>query len=252
MIAPDIEVAARLHYGCLVPASEDYFTQLMIFPGSNAHEPWSTTGSFTLSAKVFSKPGNAFDVPAQSCTERGHLKLDFETALKAQNRNVDGFGVLVMEFTGGIPVEIYLSHIHRKTGVYFAYPALAFMGDLLYPHAHVEQMENSMFWPGFPSWNSNEFRLVLLNPYDVPMSAEVTLWHNAKGRHTVGVRRVSATDCLWMSLDELMPKDWQGDASGAASLGVTAQFKLLAYMVTINRRTGIITSADHLHPYQLF
>ena len=242
----------RIHYGCLIPSFQDYFTQLMIFPGSNAHDPWGTHGTFRLGGHVFSKGNPATEIPPRSCTERDHLQLDFEAPLKAVGKNVDGFGVLVMEATGGIPVEIYLSHIHRKSGVYFAYPALMFMGDVLYPHAHIEQMENSMFWPGFPSSDSTEFRLVLLNPFDVPMSAEITVWHNQHGRHTAGVRRVSPHDCLWTSVDEIMPPGWQSGGDGAASLGVTAQFKLLAYMVSVSRRTGIITSIDHLHPYQLF
>lgn len=252
MATADAAPSARLHYGCLIPSFEDYFTQLMIFPGSNAHEPWGLHGTFKLGGSVYSKGNPPAVIPPQSCTERDHLKLDFETPLKAVGRNVDGFGVLSMEATGGIPVEIYLSHIHRKTGVYFAYPALMFMGDLLYPHAHIEMLENSMFWPGFPSLEDTEFRLVALNPFDVPMAVEVTLWHNQNGRHDAGVRRISAHECLWISVDELLPAGWRTGGDGAASLGVTAQFKLLAYMVAVNRRTGIITSADHLHPYQLF
>lgn len=252
MTVSDATSSATIHYGCLIPSSKEYFTQLMIFPGSNARKPWGSHGVFTLSGNVYSKDQSPTPIAAQSCTEEGHLKLDFESPLKATGRDVNGFGVLALESKGGIPVEIYLSHIHRKTGVYFAYPALMFMGDLLYPHAHVERLENSMFWPGFTSWQDTEFRLVLLNPFGLPMAVEINLWHNKHGRHAVGVRRVSAHDCLWISLDDVMPASWPEDGDGAVSLGATAQFKLLAYMVMVNRKTGIISSVDHLHPYQLY
>lgn len=244
--------SARIHYGCLIPSVADYFTQLMIFPGSNARKPWGLHGAFTLGGTVFTKGNPETVIATRSCTEEEHLKLDFETPLKALGKDASGFGVLALDSAGGIPVEIYLSHIHRKTGVYFAYPALMFMGDLLYPHAHIERLENSMFWPGFPAWEDTEFKLVMMNPFDLPMAAEITLWNNREGKHHVGVRRVSPRECLWVSMDEIMPAAWQVQNDPACSLGVTAQFKLLAYMVMINRRTGIITSADHLHPYQLF
>lgn len=240
-----------MHYGFLVPPSEDYVTQLISFPGTNAHEPWGLHGSFRLGARLYSKGAEVAVVDALTCDERGSLRLDFETPLKAMHRGFSGFGILLLESDGSIPVEIYLSHIHRKTGVYFAYPALMFMGDLLYPHAHIEQMENSMFWPGFPMSRQMEFRLVVLNPNSVPMSFEITLWHNQGGRHLDEVRRVGPYDSAWFSLDELAPAAWSSLPEAGCSLCVTAQYKLLAYMVLVNRRTGILSSADHLHPYQL-
>jgi hypothetical protein len=251
MATAEADSPNRVHYGCLIPPSVDYFTQLILFPGSNAHKPWGLRGRFSLGGSVFVKGNEAAVIAPQACDERGHLELDFEAPLRAAGQNVEGIGVLALESAGGIPVEIYLSHIHRKTGVYFAYPALMFMGDTLYPYFHVSQLENSMFWPGFPSGPDTEFRLMVLNPYKVPMSAEITLWHNRKGRHSVGVRRISPHDRLCLSMDDAMPAGWRADGDSAVSLGVTTQFKIMAYMVTVNRRTGIITSADHLHPYQV-
>ncbi|OAI57036.1 hypothetical protein AYO49_03005 [Verrucomicrobiaceae bacterium SCGC AG-212-N21] len=247
----EAEPSNRVHYGCLVPSSADYFTQLVLFPGNNAHKPWGENGNFTLQGHIYVRGKEIAAVAPQSCSEQGHLKLDFETPLKAAGKDVEGLCLLSLDSVGGIPVEIYLSHIHRKTGVYFAYPALMYMGDTLYPRFHVAQLENSMFWPGFPSQEDTEFRLAVLNPYKVPMSVDISLWHNAEGRHSVGIKRISPHDHLFLSLDEIMPESWRQDGDGAASLGVTAQFKLLAYMMTVNRRTGIISSADHLHPYQV-
>lgn len=243
----------KLWYAGLFPGSADYFTQLIIFPGSNAHVPWAEEGTFTLSGRIHCGAKQQIEVAAKQCTAEGHLSLDFESPVKSSGvKDARGIVVLELERTTNVPVEIYLSHIHRKTGVYFAYPALAFMGDVLYPGNHVDRMENAMFWPGFSSWKDVGYYLVVVNPYRTQMSVEIVLWSNDHGRHLAPVCKIPGGDAKWLPLEELMPEGWREGAPEAASLCVTGQFKLVAYMVMYHRRTGVISSADHLHPYHLY
>src|SRR4051812_2365725 len=121
MTSEDSALPSRIHCGCLFPSSTDYFTQLLLYPGGNAREPWGLHGTFTLGGVIYSEGREAAVIAPQTCDERGHLQLDFESPVKAAGGEVKGFGVLVFDIVGGIPAEIYLSHIHRKSGVYFAY-----------------------------------------------------------------------------------------------------------------------------------
>ena len=160
------------------------------------------------------------------------------------------YALVQLESTANIPVAFYFAHIHRGTGLYYPAPAIMFMGDMIYPHIHGGQLENTLFWPGVHYGSNTEFRLAMVNPYEVPMSVEVTGWHNTRGSCGSGVIRVSPHHCKWLALDDWLPAEWREDGE-PISISVAAQFKLVAKMFMINRANGIITSADHLHTYQL-
>lgn len=240
----------RTLYAGVLPPHRDYITEAFVFPGANARDPWEMEGNFRFKCRVISAGKELAQTASQSCDERGFVLVKLEDCMKGLTEPGDSYAVMEIECDANIPIGFYFAHIHRKTGIYYPAPALQFMGDLIYPHAHTEQLENSLFWPGLPQTSNTEFRLAIINPYDVPMSVEATAWHNIAGHATSGVRRVSAHECLWLSLDEWIPASWRADDT-PVSICISAQFKLVAWMVMVNRSSGIITSTDHLHAYQL-
>ncbi len=237
-------------YAGLLPPNEAYVTESLIFPGMNARDPFDLKGSFNFVCKVMSAGRELIRTESFSCDEKGHVVINLDACLKKADAAAASFSIVEVESSSNIPVSFYFAHIHRATGLYCASPAMAFMGDLIYPQFHTNLLENTLFWPGLPSGSDTEFRLAVANPYDIPMSFEVTVWHNIHGQCGGGVRKVSPGDCAWISVDDLTPDSWR-DEEGPASLCVSAQFKLVAWMAMVSRSTGIITSADHLHAYRL-
>lgn len=250
MTATDLITSNKGFYAGVLPPHRDYVTEALIFPGTNAREPWKKSGTFRFVCRIMSQGGEIARTEPRTCTEQGHVIMNLDSCMTAVTEPGPSFLIMEVESSSDIPVSFYFAHIHRKTGLYYPAPALMFMGDKIYTRIHSQQLENTLFWPGLPDTSNTEFRLVIINPYDVPMSIEVTAWHNTWGHCSSGVLRVSPSDCLWLPLDEWIPSDWRG-AGGPSSVSVAAQFKLVAFMIMVNRTSGVITSADHLHTYQL-
>ncbi|MDB6137757.1 MAG: hypothetical protein JWO94_829 [Verrucomicrobiaceae bacterium] len=238
-------------YAGMIPPLADYVTEALIFPGINARDPWPTKGSFRFVCRVMSGGKEIARSEPQSCDQKGHVTINLDKVMKGVTEPGPSFTIVEMERSEDIPVSFYFAHIHRKTGIYYPSPALGVMGDTIYQEAHATQLENTLFWPGIPNTSNTEFRLAVINPYEAPMSIEATGWHNTLGRCTSGVRRVSPGQCVWLPLADWMPASWL-EAGESASICVAAQFKLVAFMAMVNRTTGIITSADHLHAYHLY
>lgn len=240
----------KVRYASVLPPHREYVSEAIIFPGTNAREPWRTEGTFRFVCRVMSAGREIAHTEPQTCDEKGHVIVNLDACMKSVNEPGPSFAIMEVDSSSEIPVAFYFAHIHRKTGLYYPSPALMFMGDVIYPQLHTDQLENTLFWPGLPQTSNTEFRLAIINPYEVPMSVEATAWHNVHGHCTSGVRRISARECLQLSLDEWTPGSWREDG-GPASVCVAAQFKLVACMVMVNRTSGIVTSTDHLHTYQL-
>lgn len=238
-------------YAGIVPPHRDYATEALIFPGTNAREPWAKAADFRFTCRIMSAGREVARTDTVTCDEKGHVMVSLENCMKSLEEDALRFSIMEVESSDDVPLGYYYAHIHRKTGLYFPSPALMFMGDVIYPDAHTEQLENTLFWPGLPSASNTEFRLLLINPYEIPMSIEATAWHSSHGHCSSGVKRVSASSCLSVSLDDWIPPSWRKD-DGPSSVCVTAQFKLVAMMLMVNRSSGIFTSADHLHAYQLY
>lgn len=250
MSAPASSSPSKIFYACSLPPHSDYFTEALIFPGLNAREPYQMHGQFAFSCTVFSDGDVIGTTEPVSCDETGHVRFDLDGCLKGVAEPGHSFVQVTLDSTAAIPVAFYFAHIHRKTGLYYPSPAIMFMGDMIYQHIHSGQLENTLFWPGVHGGSNMKFLLTLVNPYEVPMSVEATAWHSSLGSHGLGLIRVSPKCCKWLDLDECIPQEWR-DHPEPFSVGVAAQFKLVAGMVMMNRGTGIFSSADHLHTYQL-
>jgi hypothetical protein len=149
-----------------------------------------------------------------------------------------------------IPVELYLSHIHRKTGAYIAYPGIGFLGDQLYPEVHAQQLENTLFWPAISEDVVSQTSLALLNPYKVSFAYQVSLFEQGLLIAQTDTMRLPPLRVVRHFTADLFPEIVLTNRQ--ISLCVAAQYKLVAYVIISNRDSGIISTIDHLHAYCLY
>jgi hypothetical protein len=245
---------ARLQFACLFPDPGEYATQLNLFPGNNAHAPWGTEGQFQLNVGLYSQSMNVGNLESPLVDASGNIRLQLDSALSTGSQISGGIALIDLDHESTIPVEIYLSHIHRKSQVYIAYPALSFAGDQLYPTVHTHQLENTLFWPGISCSKEVQPGVVVVNPYRSIMSFQVHLIRGDGSREHAEVIQIAPRSSGIYLLESLFPCEDLLASSGEmrASLCVSAQYKLVAYMMLRDRAAGVITSIDHLHTYCLY
>jgi hypothetical protein len=249
----DTDAMSQLKLACLVLPVDQYATVLNLFPGNNAHPPWGTHGSFFFSAMLYVQGHPAGRLHSPCVSERGNIRVNFDELTELLPAPAQSLGVVELNHARNIPIEVYLSHIHRQTGVYVAYPAMAFVGDQLYPTVHTQQLENTLFWPGLMTTEHTESCVAVLNPYEVTMGFQVHLLRGDGQRNQSQLLRLKPFETAMLAVEELFPGTTESGANEEkTSVCVAAQYKLIAYMVLRDRATGIITTIDHLHTYCLY
>lgn len=252
-------VAARFNglnfvqYGALILPSKEYTTSIVNFPGNNCIPEWGTRGNFIASFNAWVDGKELGSVHTPQINESGSLEFDLDDIISSANQTKPGLVLIQYWHAATIPVEIYASHVHRKTGAYVAYPGLMYIGDKIYVNVHSEQLENSLFWPGVMIDEKTTLSLAILNPYKSSFGYQISLFLPDGSRIQTGVDRLKPLSSKILAVEELFPNHIQQiiDARGTASICITAQYKLLAYGIVTNRASGIITTLDHLHLYTM-
>jgi hypothetical protein len=236
--------------GPLLPLTE-YTTVITNFPGTNCFAPYGETGSFFLDLRVYSEGKQVWEYNTLHTNESGVLQIDFDHFLPRSQRNIDG--IIIADFTHSksIPMELYITHAHRKSGAYVAYPSAMFIGDEIYPEVHTSEMENTLFWPGLASSPQIQHAITILNPFHVPyhyqlaliVGQEVVARTNSTKVKPFHYRTEVIEESFLEHLAQIQAEN------GKASICVTGQFKILANMVIRHISSGVITTIDHLHRY---
>jgi hypothetical protein len=242
-----------LRFASYILPPAEYVTKLLNFPITNCHEPYGLKGDFFLSLHLY-QGGEKFsrlDLPM--CNEQGFFEFDFEGIFKLLTPSKPAIMIAHYSHDKDIPVELYLSNIHRKSGTYLAYPTLSFMGDVLYPSFHATQLENTLFWPGLPPSDQVDAELIIVNPYNLKLEYQVSLYVGEKKFAQSVVLAEAPYSASTIKLSELFTQEYpEAIASGGdSSVCIGAQYKLVAFMSMRHRETNIITTIDHLHTYQL-
>ena len=232
---------------------KEYQTKLLNFPITNCHEPYGLEGDFFLTFSFYRK-GEKFarlDLPV--CKQNEFHEFNFDEILSVSESEDPVIMIAHYSHEKAVPVELYLSNIHRKTGTYLAYPTISFMGDVLYPSFHDTQLENTLFWPGLPPSEKIDAQLVVVNPYKLTMEYQISLYLHDRRRAQSEVLAVGAYSASVHSISELFPDEYRECLvhGGSASVCISAKYKVVAIMTLKNRESGIITAVDHLHTYQL-
>ena len=240
-----------LRFCCVLLPPSEYNMYLTQFPGTNCHPPYGLGGEFYVDMRVYDRGKLVGTISTSHCTEKGLLNVDLQDM--TQYYEPSGYGVLVTDFyhPSDIPVELYFRNIHKKTGSYLAYPSLPFIGDEIYAAWHSEMLENTIFWPGVICSDTTETGLFVANPYDMPYSYQVSLYLGAERVAQTKVFKVSARSAKSHSVEELFPEHLEQvrNSNGQASLCVTGQYKVIAYVTIRDKKSGVITTVDHLHGY---
>jgi hypothetical protein len=250
----DLYTLSRLQFASLIPKIDDYVTLLNLFPGNNAHAPWGTTGWFFLEVTVYVDSKPVGKIRSKCINEKGNIRLNFDEMVHSLPPKSQGICVIDLHHAKEIPVEVYLSHVHRESEVYVAYPALSFAGDQIYPKSHTQQLENTLFWPGITASKYVQPCISVINPYSVGMNFQIHLLGGNGSKEQTKVLHLKPYSTKTYSLEMLFPHQKTNlfDADLKTSLCVAAQYKVIAYMVLRDRDTGIISTIDHLHVYCLY
>jgi len=130
---------------------------------------------------------------------------------------------------------------------------LPFVGDVLYPTTHTQQLENTLFWPGLLPNKHMLMSVAVANPFPLVMGYQVHLFRADGTKEQSEVFRLKTCTMAIHSLEELFPEGMAAvGPDGRSAVCVAAQYKLIAYMVVRDRATGIISTLDHMHTYCLF
>jgi len=249
----DPESLTMLRFASLLLPTKEYLSSNVHFPGSYCIPHYQSHGDFFHTVSFFIEGKKIAEISGVHLNERQIAEIYFDDVLKHLRDDCSGLVLTEVHHPTKVPVELYVSHIHRKSGAYLSYPGMSFMGDKLFPQVHGTQLENTLFWPGIPTEPAVATELVVINPFDVPMSYQISLFIDGKDRLQSTPQKLSKLRVGWHSIEALFPdvQTMIAGNGGRAALCVAAQYKLAAYAVFRRRSDGIITTIDHLHNYVL-
>ncbi len=236
----------------ILPPSE-YRTRLLNFPITNCHEPYGTSGNFFLTLTIYQDGARFARVDLPVVNQDGFFEFEFDTLYTLAQPTKPAIMIAQYSHDKAIPVELYLSNTHRKTGTYLAYPTLSFMGDTLYPSFHETALENTLFWPGLPRERDTEAEIIIVNPYKLKAEYQLSLFRNGHRRAQTEVLSIAPYSGQTISIAQSFPTEYSALLAhgGDGAVCISAQYKVVAFMSMRHLPTNIITVMDHLHPYQL-
>ena len=236
-----------------LPSTRDYATMIRVYPGNNAHAPWGSHGHFNFGIKIYENGLLVASAQSPTCDEKGFLYMDIGEVAEQCGRPVKGMFVVEFHHAKEIPVELYAFHIHKPTGTYVACKVSPFIGDILYPTVHSDQLENTIFWPGLVAGTDNEAHIVVVNPFDVSMGFQVHLIGEGGVRERTKMQHLKPKFGEEYPLAGFFPdlEDVIRLTNGRLSLCISAQYKIVAYVMFKSRVSQVMSMMDHLHTFCL-
>lgn len=250
----DPATISPLNFASIMLPAGEYSTIMTNFPQGNCNKSWGEKADFFISCNVYQNGKKLGTLHGRHCDQdHGYTQFNFDDLMQFENK--PSMGLIHTQFyhTTHIPVEIYFAHIHRKTGQYLAYPGLAFMGDEIYLETHTTQLENTLFWPGVLAHENNEVSMIVLNPYKLSYSYQLSLYHPNGAREQTQVFKVKPLSTRAHIIQECFPQTYLSIIKDPAnySLCIAAQYKVVAYVALRNLQTNCYTTIDHLHTYTM-
>jgi len=238
-----------------LPSIKTYATEINYYPGQNCLSRWAEKGRFYGDLYAYENGKVVFQYAIKSCDESGSLSMNSDEIYKVLGHDFEGLGILELRHPVNIPIDLYISHAHKKTGVYVAIPPAPFMGDQIYTTSHALQLENSLLWPGIVETAILESCLRVMNPFDVPFQYQLLLMGQDGRRYQTDIKKLKSHFATLHTIADLFPEqiaEIRADPNQTFSLCISAQYKICAQFVIREKTTGIFTNVDHLHPYCMF
>jgi hypothetical protein len=237
--------------GIVLP-SDEYKTTFSNFPGSNCTPSRKLHGSFYSTLSYYSNGKKYGEISVRKCNENGFLEAECDDLADIIGQKLDGILVMETRHPTNVPLDMYMFHTHRKTGIYVSYPIATFMGNRIGQTGHLQQMENTLFWPGLISNKHSESCVTVMNPYSVNMSYQFSIYLQSGERIQSGVFKTKSLSYSTYHMDEVFPVIKELPLQdGKISLCISGQYKLVCYFMIRNRITGTYSTIDHFHTYCL-
>ncbi|MEY4667327.1 MAG: hypothetical protein RL518_26 [Pseudomonadota bacterium] len=252
LIRTDEELSPLFFAGPLLSLRE-YTTVITNFPGTNCTGPYGATGTFYLDVSIYHQGKKVWECGTAHTDQDGVLHISFDDFIPRAEREIDG--ILIAEFahSRSVPVELYITHAHRVSGAYVAYPAAMFLGDEIYSTVHTSEMENALFWPGLRPDERCQHAINVLNPFKVPYQYQLSLFVGDRIVARSEPRKIKPFHYRNDVIEEVFSEHMEEVRAhaGRAAICVSGQFKVLANMVIQHVASGVVTTIDHLHRYIL-
>lgn len=252
-LAWDPQIMSMLRFASYLLPTDQYSTVMVNFPGTNCIPHFQSHGDFYHSFQFWVEGKKVADLHGPHCTDQGMVELHFDDVLKGVGEGLSGVVITEFYHSSKVPAEIYFAHFHKKTGQYLSYPGLPFQGDELYPEVHANQLENTLFWPGLTTNKNIGFSVMVLNPYNLAFSYQISLYRPNGERVQSEVLKLKRRRAKIHALEDLFPEYVEEVRAnqGRSALCVAAQYKIVVYGLIRDVRSGVITAVDHFHNYCL-
>jgi hypothetical protein len=250
----DPELVKILNFAAFVPDTHEFSTRLVHFPGANASWRWGTEGHTFFSMVFYSQEGQeVFRYHSVAVSTKDHFDIQFDDFFALHQTSFSGLLMIQLHHPKVIPADLYLSHVHKKSGSYVAYPPTPFSGDTIFVESHETELENTLFWPGVIENDHTQTHIMVINPFSVPFSYQISLYLSDGTRIQSKINKIRPMKVQDVSIREIFSEyeEQIRNAQGAVSLCIAAQYKVNAYVCFKNIRNGSYSTIDHLHRYAL-
>jgi hypothetical protein len=250
----DPERIATLYFAAPLFKLDQYSTAVTSFPGMNCFAPYATSSDSYLTFRLFQDGRKVGELSSQVTHERGYITAELSDFGYFIPRDSSGLLLIDYYHDKDVPPELYVACTHKRTGVYLAYAAATFMGDTIYQNARENDkfLENTLFWPGIPKSPEISTSMMVINPYKISYSYQVSLFVGNTLRAQTSALKIKPFSMHTASVEELFP-DFSSaelaETKDECSLCIAGQYRVVVYIAIQHRETGLITTLDHLHPY---
>lgn len=245
---------ALLNFAAPLLKPSQFETNILLHPGTQAHPPYGLFGDFFITFNVYKHGKKIIEYNSEACNEKGFLELNLNPFLDMYDDSDDQMLLVQYRHNKKVPVELYISNTHKKTGTYISYPGLPFMGDEIYVHVHAQQLENTIFWPGLSIPKDTKAGIFFVNPFGLTASYQFSLFYPNGENVQSKVFKLGKMRNRLHDIEEIFPdqKSKIDDFAGRCAVCVASQYKVVCYFMMQNKTSGAVTLFDHLHNYCLF
>ena len=243
-----------MRFASVLFPSREFVTVAANFPATYCFSHFQERGEFFLSFVAYENGRRFGELHSSKITELENFQIELSDLLRHFPAGKSGLITLEYTHPDKIPVSMYLSSVHKQSGIYISIPALPYMGDQLNPQFHEEMLESTLFWPGVSSSEATEPVMLVLNPYDQVFSYQLSLFLADGTRIVSDVFKIRPNCSSYHEIDQVFAAQREAfsiDGAGA-TVCISAQFKVLAYGYMRDRSSGAPIMIDHLHQYRFF
>ena len=245
---------SSMHLASILFPTREFEMVAADFPATFCFSEYEERGEFYLSFIAYDNGKRFGELHSNKVSELGNFRVELADMFRYFPPGKSGLIKIEYTHPEKIPVSMYLSSVHRKSGTYISIPALPYMGDDMISRFHDETLENTLFWPGVLSSDATEPVMIVLNPYGQVFSYQLSLFLADGTRVLSEIYKIRPNCSVTHELNSVFEEHRNAFARDGdrCTVCVSAQFKVVAYGCMRDRATGAPIMIDHLHHYRFF